>query len=42
MNPENRTLFVNNCDKDNENMKWEWGFVNETAMTDFDNLGWKP
>lgn len=41
MDPVNRTLFVNQCDKDNENMKWDWGFANETSLANFDNIGVK-
>lgn len=42
LDPENKKLFVNQCDRNNDNMKWEWGFINETALADFDNFGWTP
>lgn len=36
-----KKLLVNQCDENNENMKWEWGFVNETSLRNFDNIGSK-
>lgn len=38
-NPEEKTLFVNNCDENNENMKWEFSKVNLEALKNFDNIG---
>lgn len=37
--PETKTLFVNPCDVNNENMKWEFSNVNLEALKDFDNIG---
>lgn len=40
--PQARSLFVNNCNPNNENMKWEFGYVNVTALNQFDKVGVKP
>jgi inorganic pyrophosphatase len=40
-NPETRDLFVDRCDKTNKNQKWEWGFVNQTMMNDWEKSGAK-
>lgn len=41
LDPENKKLFVNRCDENNENMKWEWGFANASSLRNFDNIGSK-
>lgn len=33
-----RKVVVNKCDDDNENMKWEFGFVNQTAIDMWEKL----
>uniref|UniRef100_A0A1L8E1A6 Polypeptide N-acetylgalactosaminyltransferase n=1 Tax=Nyssomyia neivai TaxID=330878 RepID=A0A1L8E1A6_9DIPT len=34
--PIEKKIFVNQCDEENLNMKWQWGFVNSTAMALWD------
>jgi polypeptide N-acetylgalactosaminyltransferase len=39
--PENRKVFVANCDSGNEKQKWNFGFVNETALNNWESSGAK-
>lgn len=35
INGLNKVITLNICDEKNENMKWEWGFLNETRIKDW-------
>lgn len=37
--PVKKSLFVNPCDDNNENMKWEFSTVDLEALKNFDKLG---
>lgn len=39
LNPKTEQLHVNTCDKNNKNMRWAFGVLNETALHDFDTIG---
>lgn len=38
-NSSTKKVFVNDCDPLKESMKWVWGFINQTAMKNWDNNG---
>ena len=40
-NPATKECYVNDCDKNNPHMKWKWGFVNMTAIENWDTYGAK-
>lgn len=37
-NSETLKVYLSKCDKSNLNMKWEWGYLNETALLHWDEL----
>jgi hypothetical protein len=39
--PTSKALFMNTCNKTSMNQKWEWGFVNETMLDNWETSGRK-
>lgn len=37
LNEKTSSMVINMCDSFNELMKWDWGFINRTAMMDWDS-----
>lgn len=40
-NARTKKVFVNDCNIGNENMQWQFGYVNHTALKDWNNMGVK-